>query len=1169
MNGGKDIKIGDDKRAVAVIPKSERFLYNIANGELLTDEFGTPLIVEVDEYFIQDSSSERATSTTFTTQSGGYIKKEYVSIAQTTATYSAPTTNEIGINTTNIFVGDIVKGSLIPDATQVSRIGTGVIYISNRSLNTTSPETETVLILRKQETRANYDPVWKVEEQFAESSEVSNSLLGVDRAEVQLGLFSNVSSYGLDSDEFEFYSFNSGNSFGSWETRKNAIFGERYTARQFEETQESAIKLAAFPAPYSYPFGPKFLKLGLYNQALFEKYKNFVQLGNELYNYYKNAGYSDGWINLFLSPEIAIVDASGDVTYKVPISVAFAQIDTWTDTWRDIKDNLLTIPGTGDKLNFTKISSFITGYNSTNTSPGYTSGVQRYAYLQSRRVFRYQPGRISGFTFGLKSSAENQPGIEIEWGIANPTDQLVFRVAAGQFSIVRRSTVPLENSVLQRNGLTLSDQVKTTSGDPFDSTQYWTIDIPRDKFNGDPLNSNGPSGYLLNIERVTMYKIEFGWYGAIGARFYAYIPTDNGDARWVVIHTLVIENSLSQPCLQDSYFRFKYSLNITDTGDIRTPQFLYKYGASYYIDGGDEGNSTLYATSSGSKTITSTGVRSLIGIRPKQKILNSEGKSITNKKLIIPTSVNVSTDCLTEVKVVTCKGCPDFGYVYTPGLATTETGRYIDIEFSSSNSIDALNDSYFTVDDIGAKLIAPSIYNAYVSSVSNPVGVGGSFLTAQIKGYSGTFGFSLSNRNIPNSNVYDNVLGVTTTIGIGSTYPYPVRLSNYNAVAASDFAFTGSKIEVQFLNPNAGDVYSHFADFLIGFTDKKPDVSIPNTLNGFIIPGAGTTSMISNSDILFGQHSHSYAPINEEGTEYAEGWAPTSPPLVMGIDYRIPTVTGIAGGLCSNLTLEVLSPSRIQNVNEYNYEPNPFGNTTPDPQGRRWIEVLGSFPNIEFNGGQVALLGAGNTAIITDKTFIGVTSSYVGSGNSTFSYIQVSGSLNAPSSNFTVLVRPVQITASAVNKLKLYNFNPYPLYIVAKLKDYAQINNITVKETIGEFQRTISPRWYVNDKCTITNANGNADLFGAAPTNFKEVGRLSSSLIDTQNQQVLRPFVERDTFYIGANSSETIDMKKIFGADRNVVTPDNNNIEATFITAKKIDGSGTGTTEISLNYKEQ
>jgi hypothetical protein len=453
--------------------------------------------------------------------------------------------------------------------------------------------------------------------------------------------------------------------------------------------------------------------------------------------------------------------------------------------------------------------------------------------------------------------------------------------------------------------------------------------------------------------------------------------------------------------------------------------------------------------------------------------------------------------------------------------------------------------------------------------VSNPVGVGGSFLTAQIKGFGSTYGFVLTNRSIPNSNVYDRVLGITTTIGIGVTYPHPVRLSNYNAVAASDFAFTGSKIEVQFLNPNAGDSYAHFSDFLIGFTDKKPDVSIPNTLNGFIFPGTGTTSVLSNENILFGQHSHSYAPIDEEGTEYAEGWAPTNPPLVMGIDYRIPTISGISGGVCSNLTLEVLAPSKIQNVNEYNYEPNPFGNTTPDPQGRRWIEVLGSFPNIEFNGGQIALLGVGNTAIITDKVFVGVTSSYVGSGNSTFSYIQVSGPINAPTSNFTILVRPVQLTSSAVNKLKLYNFDPYPLYLVAKLKDYAQINNITVKEIIGEFQRTISPRWYVNDKCTITNASGNADIFGAPPTSFKEVDRLSSSLIDTQNQQKLRPFTERDTFYIGANSSETIDMKKIFGADRNVVTPDNNNIEATFIVAKKIDGAGSGTTEISLNYKEQ
>ena len=76
-------------------------------------------------------------------------------------------------------------------------------------------------------------------------------------------------------------------------------------------------------------------------------------------------------------------------------------------------------------------------------------------------------------------------------------------------------------------------------------------------------------------------------------------------------------------------------------------------------------------------------------------------------------------------------------------------------------------------------------------------------------------------------------------------------------------------------------------------------------------------------------------------------------------------------------------------------------------------------------------------------------------------------------------------------------------------------------------------------------------------------------MIDIQNGQELRPYIERDTIYVGANSTETIDMKKIFGADRNVITPDNNNTGATFILAKKIDGVGTGIVEASLNFKEQ
>ncbi len=46
-------------------------------------------------------------------------------------------------------------------------------------------------------------------------------------------------------------------------------------------------------------------------------------------------------------------------------------------------------------------------------------------------------------------------------------------------------------------------------------------------------------------------------------------------------------------------------------------------------------------------------------------------------------------------------------------------------------------------------------------------------------------------------------------------------------------------------------------------------------------------------------------------------------------------------------------------------------------------------------------------------------------------------------------------------------------------------------------------------------------------------------------------------------------MGKVFGQDRNVITPDNNNLEATFWVAKKIDSGASGTMEASISYKEQ
>lgn len=1349
MNGGKDVKIGHDKRPVSVVPSDEQLLYNIANGEVLTDEFGNPLITKVDQYFLDDASAERSTSVVFPSQAkesqtrtlirtvgiatgtyginfdadviltktgfghtallvdqrnGGIVgvgtttpgkvmilqvNSGIVTLANFPNTVEIRTLSNQGgdynhiyfdedklLSIVNVDIGDKVIGGGIPDNTIVSQRDYDRITLSNNTVVSGGSTSERVEFMDYQQAVVtNVDNVLKVAEVFRETSEVSTTLLGVNRAETQLSLFSNVSSYGINTDEWETFSFVDGNSFASWDRRINRTYGNRFLTKIDEITKESAITVEAFPPSHSYPFGPKFQKVGLYNADLYLQYLNFIRYGNDLHKLFsqKLSGYSSDWISRFLNPDDVTPAGAGsavEVSYKkLPgqdnFDFAFAKVDTWTDTYRDIaRGTNLQDPITGEFLTFANLkerlgsSSIGTGevirniFDSGNTRPGYSTGFNRFSTIQSRRVFRYQPGRISGFTFGSRASTEPVPGMFNEWGIANKTDQYMFKIYAGQLSIIRRSTIPLSNSVLTRNGLdpttTLSVNINGTSyntvqpqissGDPFDDQTYWTIEIPRDKFNGDPLNGNGPSGYTIRPEKVTMWKIEFGWYGAIGARFYAYIPSGAGEARWIVVHTLVIENQLGQPCLQDSYFRFKYSVNVQDSANIRTPQYIYKYGASYYIDGGDEGTSEQFSTTTGlqPKQINRTSEAALIGIKPKDVIVNSTGVEIANRKLIIPTKMSMSSDSLAEIKVKTCTACPGFGHVFTPGVGTTVTGRNMRISFLTGNSITAIGtDAYFTENDIGAKIIAPSLFNAYITSVDTPLtgttyGGPTRYESAKVYGWGpgldGYPNYSTIRQVGGNNAVIDYGLinpltGVggssVSAVGLG-TYPHEIRLSNYDVHFASSYQINGSKIEIQFVNPNTKDGISsyksdsHWADFMIGLTDKKPTVA-GNVLTGWdadVLPwtqylGVGaqggtpssatagmTTSILPNNEILFGESTHTWAGMNEDGFEFAESWAPVSPRVRMGIDSRIPDVANPGGGRCSLATFEVAVPTPISPPNTVQiYQQNPETGATDASEGY-YLKVEGTFSSTitDWVGGQVVYRDPSDitnnvpttvTYELTSRPSGSVVNSrkpitFTDSSGVVFSYIKISGDIGTSDpNNITLIGRPVTLTANKLGqtKSKLFKYSVFPLYLVGKLMDNSKINNISVKETIGETQTTTSPVLAVTNGSvgTIDNAGGNADTTGLPPTNFVSVKRLSSSEVDSQNEQKLRPSITKDIFFIGKDSTKEIDMTKVFGVDRNVITPDNLNLEATFLTAKKLDGSSgdTGNIQLTLNYKEQ
>ena len=333
----------------------------------------------------------------------------------------------------------------------------------------------------------------------------------------------------------------------------------------------------------------------------------------------------------------------------------------------------------------------------TENKIGGSPGVSSEITIKSIRAFRYQPGRISGFTYGTKASEIGAgPGTTIEWGVENDTDGYFLRLRDGaDFTIIRRSIIPLEETTfLEGSGYAENTREIFRNG----RRQYETV-IEQKNMNGDPLNGEGSSGYILNPDTVTMYKIEFGWYGAIGARFYAYIPQENGECRWVIIHTLVIENQLGAPCLGDPFFYFKYRLNVSDSSTIRVDQYLYKFGASYYIDGYDKG--TLYSSFAKSKkrdlidpqfSVSKTYLNAidwtvLMGVKPKQYLYNRFGSEVYNKKEIFPKSFSIFSQEDCEIKIIRQKACPEFAYTHQEGYlwALLPESRRIKAKFSVNN----------------------------------------------------------------------------------------------------------------------------------------------------------------------------------------------------------------------------------------------------------------------------------------------------------------------------------------------------------------------------------------------------------------------------------------------------------------------------------------------------
>jgi hypothetical protein len=340
---------------------------------------------------------------------------------------------------------------------------------------------------------------------------------------------------------------------------------------------------------------------------------------------------------------------------------------------------------------------------------------------------------VTGFTLGVRMSTQSDyDGEVIQWGCRNSYgDGYFFQLEKGTDLYIIRT-----------------------------SPDLGTLKVPREEWNGDKLQvGEGITGWGLDLSRVTMFKIEFSWYGAVGAKFLAYVPASNGEARWVVLHYISAENRFEYPSLRSAYLRLFTSASTT--AGTQRAAFINLYGSSVYIDGGDKGTVTLgTAALEAPKDINATS-RSLLGLNIKGTI-----NGVDNQKAVYPVSLAAFASTPARFDIIfRGNSCAGVQYGYGEGTSLSRgLSTAIAVTKIGGNELAIASGAF---PDISTELTGPTTYLSGKRVRVTGAGIFNTHVTAISSGFTTI----TTDRPIPDG---------TTSI----------RLSRLNAYAVANAAIT-------------------------------------------------------------------------------------------------------------------------------------------------------------------------------------------------------------------------------------------------------------------------------------------------------------------------------------------------------------------------------------------
>lgn len=501
-----------------------------------------------------------------------------------------------------------------------------------------------------------------VVEQQKVATEVSLSLLGIPRSETALGIFGDVNTYNVNETEWAFYPARytfatvGANKVG-WGVRHEPTESAAYVSAPGEI---SANQTGSWSPKYAILTSKRFFRYqpGRVSSATFGVR---MTVAGATSNNSLNVTPPDGNGNIAL-PETIYPDAKVDTHKK------WGMFDNYNGYYFEILgDGGMSAPTVQD-MKFWCVRRFTSVATSPDTSIGEwglagekVSNAATYDMFIIRSNRRLVHAALFDPTLRCSSTTPGAVRLRRPNDVGVPSGTNLHLAAA-----TNQQYTATDGSVTNLKGL-FGYEYPNSGPDIYVYPEYAKVyeqRIPRRYFNGDPLNgaalfyryasdyyrNNGiqytegawvkdldrapvtdSSTHNIDFTRVTMYKIEYSWYGAVGAQFFAYVPDANGGAKWVSIHHIRCSNQLTTPSLGNPTLPFRY---VSYSGGSQVRQDIVKYGTSYLIDGGDKGTVKI---NSATTDLPRTVARSEVSITPSQ-VESGNGSALISGSILAGTN---------------------------------------------------------------------------------------------------------------------------------------------------------------------------------------------------------------------------------------------------------------------------------------------------------------------------------------------------------------------------------------------------------------------------------------------------------------------------------------------------------------------------------------------------